>query len=65
MSDDRTNKLVLMTILGVVALIIAAMAFGPTVGRMAFVILGVYLIGWGVGYYMDTPCPAKKDAKSL
>ncbi len=64
MADKKFNKLVQMTVLGAVSFVIAALAFGPTLGRMAFVIIGISLIGWGVGYYMDTPCPADKDAKS-
>lgn len=65
MSDKRLSKLVLMTILGLLAFVVAALAFDATLGRIAFVIIGISLIGWGVGYYMDTPCPADKDAKPL
>ena len=60
MSDNKLKMLIIMCILTLVVWAIGALAFGPTIGRMACVIIGLYLVGWGVGNYMNSPGPMDK-----
>jgi hypothetical protein len=64
MSDNKNSVLVGMSILAAVVWVIGFTVFGSSLARMACVIISVSIVGWAIGYSMDTPCPAGKQPKS-
>jgi hypothetical protein len=60
MSNNRLGVAVGSGILAIIIWAIGFAAMGPTMGRMVCVIVGLYVVGWGLGYYMETPEPDQR-----
>lgn len=58
MNNPKVGVVLGTVVVGLVLFVLAFLVFGKSYTSMACVIAGISIMGWGVGYFMDTPCPA-------